>query len=206
MDKTIRKILSIVPGFKLKLYVLLKSIIFPFSSIEQFVPRAGEIIEIGCSYGLTTVYLALKSDRRRVIGTDNNRKRIECARRAWNMVPDVNFRLSNLLDRVKIKEKQTILAIDLLHHIPFEEQNLFLSSCYKRFDNTNLLIIKEIDKKPFFKFLLNYVGDLLMNSGKFYFSSSRIMKRELEYIGFDVKYNKIEHPLYPHYILICRKR
>ena len=206
MDKTVRKILKIAPSFSLKSYVFLKSIVFPFSKIESSVPKAGNIIEVGCSYGLTAAYLALKSKKRKIIGLDNNKERIRSAKRIWKRIPNLRFRTRSLLEKVAIKRNQVILAVDLLHHVPLEQQRQFLSSCYEKFDQTNLLIIKEIDKKPFFKFLLNYIGDMLMNPEGFYFKDSRVLKKELERTGFDVGYKEIKHILYPHYVLICRKR
>lgn len=204
MDRTIGKMLKLLPGLRLRFYVVFKSIIFPFGKMEDSVPNEGNIVEVGCSYGLTAVYLALKSSKRDIMGIDINKERIDCANRVWKKISNVRFRLGNLLD--KVKKNQTVLAVDLLHHVPLEKQQQFFSDCYEKFDRTNILIIKEIDKRPFFKFLLNYVGDLLMNFGEFHFKSSKILKRELERIGFDVEYREIKHPLYPHYVLICRKR
>ncbi len=202
MDKTERIMLHNMPSFKLKLYVFLKSLIFPFSNIEKIIPK-GNIVEIGCSYGLTSAYLCMKG--RIVTGFDIDDERIKLAKKIWKL-PNIRFKVASLLETVAIKKNQILLAVDLLHHVPLEQQKIFFHKCYKRFDKTNVLIIKEIDKKPAIKFWLNYLGDLIMNPGDYYFQSSKNLKKKLEKVGFDVGFREIKHPLYPHYVLICRKR
>jgi 2-polyprenyl-3-methyl-5-hydroxy-6-metoxy-1,4-benzoquinol methylase len=205
MEVITGRMLNILPDFKQKLYFVTKCIVFPFRFLEGLIPKKASIIEVGCSYGLTSAYLALASRNRKIVGLDNNNKRIESANVLWKNVPNVTFRANNLLDKISIKKSDIVMAVDLLHHVTPEQQQLFLRDCYKRFGRNNILIIKEIDTKPFLKLMLNYLGDLLMNPGKFHYINSADLKKDLERKGFYVEYVRIRHLLYPHYLIICKK-
>ena len=50
-------------SFRAKAYVILRSFIFPFSSIEKYYPKQGIIYDMGCGYGSYSLYLAISSKK-----------------------------------------------------------------------------------------------------------------------------------------------
>ncbi len=204
MAVILRKMLRIMP--EKKFYLIAKSIIFPFRLLDDIIPKSASIIEVGTSYGLTAAYLAMSGKSRTILGIDNNRERIAKAKQYWKTVDNAKFKVDSLLGKIKVKERQIVLAVDLLHHISPAMQHDFFINCYNQFGKDNFLIIKEIDRKPLLKFFLNYLGDLAMNPGKFHYQSSGSLRTELNRIGFNVEYIRLKHLFYPHYVLICGKR
>ncbi len=51
------------PGIITKLFIFLRSIILLIEEVEKYIPEEGLIYDIGCGYGLTSLYIALKSKK-----------------------------------------------------------------------------------------------------------------------------------------------
>jgi SAM-dependent methyltransferase len=55
-----------------------------FRPVEARLPRAGEILEVGCGHGLFSHFAALAAPGRRLVGVDVDARKIEVAQRtAW---------------------------------------------------------------------------------------------------------------------------
>ena len=76
------KIIKLYPSFISRLYTNLRKYILPIQKIEKYIPKKGTVLDVGCGYGLTSIYFALKSKNRKVIGLDLDKKRIIDARKA----------------------------------------------------------------------------------------------------------------------------
>jgi len=50
-------------------------------AIGQYFPDRGEILDMGCGFGLFSLYYAIMGPRRRITGVDLNPRRIDMARR-----------------------------------------------------------------------------------------------------------------------------
>jgi len=113
-----------------KVYFKLRPLIIPFETIEEYVPRNGTIVDLGCGFGIFANFLATQSLERKVIGIDLNKKRIQLAKEIFCNVPNLDFVCSNITD-TKIPKTNTITAVDVLHHIPsLELQTNLLRECY----------------------------------------------------------------------------
>ena len=68
-------------------------------------------------------------------------------------------------------------------------------------------IIKEVDKKPIYKYLWNYFHDIVMNKSlSFYYLSNMEVKSHMEKNNFEIMINKnISNPFYEHYLVVCKK-
>jgi SAM-dependent methyltransferase len=77
-----------------------------------------------------------------------------------------------------IEPAEIILLIDLFHHIPFAEQLSFLKQCIDKTPPGGFIVFKDIDRRPWWKFRVNYLQDL-------FFSRSRTFSRHHgEYLAF----------------------
>ena len=70
------KVASTFSSVWLRLYVWMKMVLVPYEQISRFVPKSGEILDIGCGYGVLSIFLALESFHRRILGIDPNAARI----------------------------------------------------------------------------------------------------------------------------------
>src|SRR5574344_597449 len=81
IKKMIKKTISLYPYFFFKIYLIFRSIILPVSKIESLLPKKGTILDVGCGYGFTSIFFALKNKNRKIIGSEINSKRVLIAQK-----------------------------------------------------------------------------------------------------------------------------
>ncbi len=178
--------------------------------IEQYIPRRGRILDIGCGFGLFSLLFASCSERRQFISFDLNSKRIAIAknvRSKLGLTEQIDFRTCDLLNYGFEEEVDAIFVLDLLHHIPQAEVSRILRSFHDVLPEGGTLIIKDVTTKPWFKMVFTWLLDKLMyyNAPLHYYEKSDMISLVKEQ-GFDVKFHHMIDILpYPHVLYICRK-
>jgi 2-polyprenyl-3-methyl-5-hydroxy-6-metoxy-1,4-benzoquinol methylase len=147
--------------------------------------------------------LYLKNNKRKIIGIDSSIKRIEIAKRS-------NSNIIFLLGRVedfKVMNFDASIMTDFLHHINYEAQGELLKEIYKRLNKNGLLIIQDIENKPFRKYIMVWLADHFLNPGKrAYYRKVDEMVNLLSKIGFNVDIIKAEKGLpLSDIVYLCRK-
>lgn len=202
-------VITLYPALSAKLYVYIRNTILPPNLLECYISKKGRIIDVGCGFGSYAIYFALKEPKRNILGIDSNRKRVRTANKASKNITNVTFEARDLKTDHKLKSADGIYLIDILHHLPYKNQELLLKECYKRIKNGGTLIIKEISNKPLWKYWFNYLHDKIMTKNdKLYFQNSKKLVGLLKQIGFKIKIRKLNaksiNP-YPHIIFLCKK-
>jgi 2-polyprenyl-6-hydroxyphenyl methylase/3-demethylubiquinone-9 3-methyltransferase len=193
--------------FSAKVFFMLRPLIIPFEIIEKYVPKEGIIVDIGCGYGVFANHMSKKSKNRKVIGIDLNEKRIEAASKIFQNEGNLEFICSDITNS-KIPKADVITAIDILHHIPNKEnQEKLLKSCYFVLKNEGVLILKDLDIKPLWKFYWNKFHDFVITKGEpvLYNSKEEILEL-LEKSGFAIeKFEIFKGYPYAHVLFIGKK-
>ncbi len=179
----------------------LKSAILPLNLIDQKIPRRGTILDLGCGEGVISRYLA-QSKGRKVVGVDNNSKRLSIQQSA-----NLKFIVADIRTWL-FKKADSILISDVLHHLTKSDQNKVLAKIYSALKKHGVLVIKEIDANEFFRSRLSRFWDLLLYpSDEIHYYNSDDLKKNLESIGFQKV--KIYRPLrlFPGSItvFVCKK-
>jgi len=193
-------------GLKVALYARLRWRLCPFEEIEEYVPKEGAIVDIGCGYGLLANFLVLKSDKRDVTGTDLSPGRISAAQETTRNRKGICFKLVNVLD-LRLGEYRTMVMSDFLHHIDYQAQEKLLSRCYQKLPQGGLLVIEEVDNRPLCKYWFNTIVDRILNIGEgIFFRNQREFRELLERIGFKVNIEEANKGLpLSDVIFICTK-
>lgn len=154
----------------------------PYAEMEKYAPKEGVILDIGCGYGLFSNYLAMTSEKRKVMGVDLSDRKIKYADRGLD---NVAFRSGNAMD-FEWTDCRGIALIHVLHHFnSFDEQEGFLRECFERLEKGGVLLVLEIDKKPFWKFMFTKLVDNVAYPGdRFYFRGKDELVRVLKEAGF----------------------
>ena len=79
MIKNYSEMLKLYKPKTLFWYNKLKFFLFPFVKLEALVPKAGFIIDLGCSHGLLANFLGLTSSEREILGVEMNENRLKFA-------------------------------------------------------------------------------------------------------------------------------
>lgn len=200
-------------GFLIKIYILIKLKICPFLRVETFFPKKGKMVDLGCGNGLFSNILKLKSSAREIIGFDFDSKKIEIAKRTQKLRSKIEFQKGNIVE-MDYPKADLFALIDVLYLIPFDYQEIILKKCCSSLDRGRILIIKEMDTQPSWKYKWNLIQETLavkiigLTLGeKFYFRSRDEYLKILTELGFKVNPIKIDQGYwYPHILYICEKK
>jgi len=164
----------------------------PIELIAAQITKKGKIIDLGCGDGFLVNYLATESKQRKIIGIDINPDRLK---QAYKGLENTQFLNSNILNE-NLKKIDNILLIHVLHHLPSKNDQIkMLNKIYKALGKNGKIVIVEIDRKPFFKYVLTWITDAIIVpilfehkifSRNFYYRNKNEWLQILEKIGFEV--------------------
>lgn len=184
----------------------------PILDIVKLIKKKGIILDLGCGDGFLANYLGSKSSDREVIGIEQNNERIKLAEKG---LENVRFLKSDITED-KLPPADTILLVHVLHHLnSFQGQERLIKKCFDTLGKGGQLIIVEIDKKPYFKYLLtlfvdSFIVPILFEGRLFnksiFFRSKAQWESLLKKIGFKVEtYFAHSKKPFSHLILKCSK-
>ncbi|MEK6947128.1 MAG: class I SAM-dependent methyltransferase [Nanoarchaeota archaeon] len=193
------------PTWELKMYTRLRFLILPIRKIDKIVPKNGKITDYGCGFGIVSCYLGLSSKDRKITGIEHNAERIKKARLIGKNIRNVKFEVGDA-SKNKIAKSDIHLLIDVVHHISYNSQVSLLNNIIKSMDKDNLIIIKDIDKKPFLKYLWNYMHDKIMTlNDKIYFRNHEWFESFFKERKMKTEIIRCDNFFYSHFIIIARK-
>jgi ubiquinone/menaquinone biosynthesis C-methylase UbiE len=195
-----------------KKFYKIKKKIFPIKKIIDIFPEKGNLIDLGCGNGIFPAMLSLKHKELKIIGVDDDKTKIDLAKKTFSQLKNLSFIKENILN-FELKEADIYSLIDVLYLIPFELQIKLIDGIYKKLEINGKLIIKEMDKTPFYKYLFNIFQESISvkiihrtMGSKFYFIDSFEYIKIFKKIGFDVQYLRADKGyLYPHVVYILTK-
>jgi 2-polyprenyl-3-methyl-5-hydroxy-6-metoxy-1,4-benzoquinol methylase len=178
--------------------------------IEQYLPNAGTILDLGCGFGLFSLFMAASKPHARVIGLDINARRLQIARDAAEQlgIRNASFVQQDLRDWRPEQNIAGAYALDIFHHLPVEKGNRLLNDLFARLEPGGRFLLKDIDTQPRAMLWFTYLLDALMSPrDDFQYRSAGAWQRQLAASGFAPIF---VHDLwdilpYPHILLICDK-
>lgn len=143
-----------------RLYVEIRLLLTPFEKVVEYLPEKGVIYDLGCGFGIFSNILALSSIKREVIGIDLSNERIKAAKETVGKRKNIKFINSNLKN-INLKKCGSIVIYDVLHHMTYKAQEELLGECFNKLDENGLLIIKDNNTTPMWKFFWNYIHEII---------------------------------------------
>jgi len=199
-------------GFLMKAYLKIKFHICPILRMEAYVPDKGTIVDLGCGNGLFAAILKLGSPARSIIGIDLDARKIAEARKSLGNVPHLDFRLGDVA-AVEYPPANATTIIDVLYLIPFEAQERILRMCAAALPPGGLLVLKDMDKQPRWKYAWNMIQETLaVKIIGFTLGSRFFFRRRADYValltglGFTVEIVPLHRGYwYPHILFVAKK-
>lgn len=211
-ELTLRNFIWAYPTALHRLYCLLRFRIIKARFLEeigQYLPEQGEAMEIGCGFGLFALYFGSLRPGLSITGLDLNAHRISIAEKARTalQIGNVSFRVGDARQLSIPDGVDAIYMLDLLHHIPTARGTDLLKHCCDHLADDGILIIKDVDTRPFYKMAFTWLLDFVMTGGEVpNYRSKRHMSEELRKLGFAVvRHSLIDILPYPHELYICTK-
>jgi 2-polyprenyl-3-methyl-5-hydroxy-6-metoxy-1,4-benzoquinol methylase len=211
-QNTIDEIVATYPGVT-KLYAMARFRIIHLGfleEIEQYLPDTGDILDLGCGFGLFSLFMASCRPKARIIGMDINQRRLAVARSSAAKlgIRNVCFLHQDLRDWRPDKQIAGAYALDVFHHIPENTGNDLLRDLFCHLEPGGRFLLKDIDTTNRAKLLFTYVLDLLMSpQDQFSYRSANVWQQTLLESGFSQIYlhRMLDILPYPHIFMVCAK-
>lgn len=174
-----------------------------YEQIEKLVPKKGTIMDLGSGYGILSNYLAFCSSDRKIIGVDTDKNKVH---HSYYGIPNTSFKFGDAT-KMKMKNIQAILIIDVLHHLSsYDAQDRLVKDCSKMLSQDGILIIVDVDKYPLRKLLFGRVIDFLMYKGeRVYYRYKKEMIKLLKTHFSSVRIEKLHNNPFSQLVFVCQK-
>lgn len=176
--------------------------------VGQYLPANGKILDIGCGFGLFSLYFSQKHPGRQVHGFDLNGKRIATAKKSAEKLglANASFHAEDATKWKGAEKFDAAYMLDIIHHIPREAVDGLIGQLRQLVSPTGIVVIKDVNSKPWFKTAFTWALDKVMDpKTPVHYWPMDELRAKLERAGFSVHAHQMIDVLpYPHVIYICR--
>lgn len=128
--------------------------------IEQYVPRHGFIVDLGCGHGLFANLLVEGSTQRRVLGTDIDERKIAIARSTIDGRECLRFELADMV-AVPPPRCDAITIVDVLYLLDPSDQERVLHNAAAALAEGAALIVKAQESRVDPRYALTYAQEVV---------------------------------------------
>jgi cyclopropane fatty-acyl-phospholipid synthase-like methyltransferase len=178
--------------------------------IGQYLPDEGVVLDIGCGFGLFSLYYAATGPQRFVRGLDANGRRIDVARRAARRLglDNAAYETGDARDFKGDGGVSAAYMLDIVHHVPVSSVPPLLRALRRSLPAGGRLLVKDVDDRPVHKRAFTWVLDKALDPRTpVHYWSSEALARALGDAGFHVhRHLMVDWLPYPHMLYICEAR
>jgi 2-polyprenyl-3-methyl-5-hydroxy-6-metoxy-1,4-benzoquinol methylase len=177
--------------------------------IGQYLPSSGVVLDVGCGFGLFSLYYAINGRQRFVRGIDINPHRIEMARRAAARlgIENVAYETGDAQEFKGAGEVQAVYMLDLVHHISPQAVAPLLRQLAWCLPPGGMLLVKDVDVRPAPKRWFTWLLDkALAPWAPVRYWPAEELTQLLEASGFRVRRHlMVDFLPYPHVLYVCER-
>jgi SAM-dependent methyltransferase len=211
--RIIRRIIASYDDFIIRWYCRIRFIILRLrflEEIDQYIPRSGRILDVGCGFGLFSLFFASRCPCRELYGFDVDAERIATASHCASLLglTNAHYEVGDAAITTLPDGLACIYTLDLLHHLPPGIVVPLLHRMHAALADAGILIIKDVDTRPVYKRTFTLALDRLMvGMEPIRYWSVQEMLSMLAEAGFAAHTHAMRDILpYPHRLYICRKQ
>jgi 2-polyprenyl-6-hydroxyphenyl methylase/3-demethylubiquinone-9 3-methyltransferase len=128
--------------------------------VDRYVPRHGFIVDLGCGHGLFANLLAEASPNRRILGIDNDPRKISVARTTIQDRESVRFEVGDIVHEAPPK-CDAITIIDVLYLLRPSDQEALLRKAAGALAENAPLVVKAQERAATPRYALTYAQELV---------------------------------------------
>ena len=180
------------------------------SVLDLLLPEEGRILDIGCGFGLFAAYFAQTQRARRIVGVDPDARRTELATRTFAKLglEGHEFMAVDARDAEVEGPFDAVYILDVMHHIPREDQHALLRRLHGLLAPHGVLVMKDITTEPWFGLKFTELLDRAMVGWNepLCYRHHREWGEMLRELGFKVRVVRVPDVLpYPHVVIAATK-
>jgi 2-polyprenyl-3-methyl-5-hydroxy-6-metoxy-1,4-benzoquinol methylase len=211
-DDPIARVIRAYDTFIVRLYSRIRFHILRqrfVDEIGQYLPDEGQVLDVGCGFGLFSLYYAQVHPRVHFHGMDISSTRIDMARRAAERLrlTNVSYEVADAAAYEGGDTWDCVYMLDLVHHIAQEAVGPLMGRLFDLTRSGGRVIVKDVERFPAYKRWFTWVLDKLMMPGcpVRYWSIAELTEL-LAGKGFRAYHHAmVDYLPYPHVIYICEK-
>ena len=211
-ERSLRTLIGAYPSVVIRLYCAIRFRIIRgrfLEEIGQFLPAGANVLEIGCGFGLFSLYFGRSRPDLRIHGFDIDEGRIATAEgvRRRLGIDNVTFSVGDAREAALSEGLDAVYMLDILHHLPHDDAAHLIRVCHTQLKPGGVLVVKDVDTRPRYKMAFTWLLDVAMTKGERpEYWNRRELRRELIDAGFDVfTYAMVDALPYPHQLFVCTK-
>jgi 2-polyprenyl-3-methyl-5-hydroxy-6-metoxy-1,4-benzoquinol methylase len=193
-----------------RLKIAYRPLICPFDDLLAAIPEQSSVFDIGCGSGMFLSLVKAFRNPSKIGGIEISESLISnaCAVLGDGVDEQTYLAVFNGKDLPSnISEYDYIFMIDVYHHIPPDQQKLFLTNLFSKMAPGSFLIFKDIEGASVLSYW-NKVHDLLL-SGEI--GNEPKSKELLSFVAQHkdmelLRFNKRRMILYPHFTAVFKKK
>ena len=214
-----------IPGISLgtKLFLHLRWWLTPYERMAAYVPKSGNVLDVGCGHGLLAMEMALSEPTRTVLATDHDVARIALATQAAQSgkgITNLKFEVSTgspLPDTSCDGTFDAIMMIDFLHYFSPEQQDAMIAKAFTNLQPGGWLLAREVNQQgglisklnQFYEKMATLTGFTLSNTIKakenLSFKSQAGWEAKFAEHGFKVRSELCSSPIFADILYVCQK-
>jgi 2-polyprenyl-3-methyl-5-hydroxy-6-metoxy-1,4-benzoquinol methylase len=212
-DAPFRRIVQAYDDPVVRIYCTIRFMILRLrflDEIGQYLPTSGQVLDVGCGFGLFALHFATQNPHLRIRGFDLSERRVNMARRAAKRL-GVNNAQFDVADAASFRFDSPIAAaymLDLIHHIPERSVAPLIDTIASNLEPGGRLLVKDIESSPGYKLGFTWALDKLMDfkAPVRYWAPEEIQPL-IERAGFTVhRHRMIDYLPYPHILYVSTRR
>ena len=177
--------------------------------MDLLLPAEGDVLDVGCGFGLFASYFTAMSPGRRVTGVDLSSRRVSIATDvARTLSQPSRFEVGDIRHTRFDRRFDAAYTLDVLHHIDAEHQLGVLEHLRDSIKPGGVLIVKDITTEPHFGLLFTKWLDRLVvgPNAPLAYRHHREWSQMLQRLGFRVRVVRVPDVLpYPHIVLAAQR-
>ena len=192
-----------------RLKIKFRPLIFPIELLLNKLDKNDIIFDIGCGSGQFSLLAVHFKEISNVYGVEVKKKLVDNANNLFRKYTnDIKYKFieyngSSMPNEITHCNK--VFLNDVLHHIPKENQIIFLQEIFDKISEGTIFVLKDIDASSLLVYF-NKLHELIFAGeiGKELRIDMAI--KALEKIGYQIiSTSKKNIAVYPHYIITCKK-
>lgn len=195
------------PNLMVRVYNLLRIAVVPVPWLSGLLKRmSGDVLCLGCGYGTLETVLAVDNPQLQFSASDFNQDRIRSAQHAVTSVDNIAFEVSDVTVTQLESRYDNVFFSDLLHHLPAGDQEPLLTAVWDSLKPGGMLLVKDVDTRPRWKFLWNALHDRIVAGQPLTYLPMTYYADFLRSLGAEVSTSVPKTCLpYAHYAIAARR-
>jgi 1-acyl-sn-glycerol-3-phosphate acyltransferase len=117
-----------------------------YQVFHQHLPKEGTVIDIGCGFGFLGYSLAFSSSRRKVIGLDYDKNKIEIAANCPVKPDNLLFMAADAVT-YDYPKAQAFIVSDMLHYLKDDEQQILMDKLMACLSSGGVILVRDGDRE-----------------------------------------------------------